>query len=155
PALVLVKPGDAGEPAGQPGAAAWVEPPEPKVEVVAAPGFAPEALKALGLEGAESGRTEPLPGPVVTVRRGQQGRDRSRASELHIAFDSGEGSIAIDDDGPFFESDFRARGPRRLIAATPGHRPVVVVEPTQLAGIRGRKALLTLDGTALTVEGID
>lgn len=136
--------------------AAWKEPAEPlEAASPVAPGFAENLVQAIGLEGAEPGPPMPTISPTVFVERASEVQDRSHRTDLRQAFDTVSGTIEINDDGPLFEHDFRVHGRDRLIRAAKGRRPIIVARPSRLASVRDRPALLVLDRTKLTIEGID
>ena len=139
-----------GHAAGPP----WVEPAEPKDESPPAPTFTEPEIEAVGLAGAEPAGAGPALSPVVIVQRSPSVVDRDHAESLRRALDGLSGTVEIDDDGPFHENDLRVHGKERLIRAGKGRRPVVVARP-RLRSARNRPALVVLDGSTLTIEGID
>lgn len=132
----------------------WVEPPEPKDETRPAPAFSKAEIQAVGLSASEPAKAPETLSPVVVVRRAPSTVDRKHAESLRRALDALSGTVEIDDDGPFYENDLQIHGKHRIVRAGKGRRPVVVVRP-RLPSARNRPALVVLDGSTLTVEGID
>ncbi|HEU5118881.1 MAG TPA: protein kinase, partial [Isosphaeraceae bacterium] len=132
----------------------WVEPAEPKDESPPAPTFTEPEIEAVGLVGAEPAAARTSLSPIVIVQRSPSVVDREHAESLRRALDALVGTVEIDDDGPFHENDLRVHGKERLIRAGKGRRPVVVAHP-RLRSARNRPALVALEGSSLTIEGID
>ncbi len=141
--------------AGRQAPASWSEPVDRREHPSELPKYPTERVEALGLGNAEPGRVDMPPSPIVVVNRAAEVHDREHQRDLQQAFDTISGTVEIDDDGPIFEHDFRVHGRERLIRAGTGRRPIVVVRPSKLASVRSRPAVVVLDDTSLTIEGID
>lgn len=83
---------------------------------------------------------------VVRVRRiGAEG--------LRRALEQSDVAIELDDLGPFFESDLRIRGSRRVIRAPEGKRAIVVLRSATF--LEKEPAPITLERSRLMLERID
>ena len=136
--------------------AVWVEPPDPE----------PPVVKELEFDAADEARVIPdwarasIPitpsGKRVVLQRVNDPRHIDLKTTLKSALEATAAeTIEIQDNGPFFESDFRFVGDRRCIRAIEGFRPMIVIEPGRGNLAPGQSAYLDLGEKELVLEGLD
>lgn len=131
----------------------WVEPVEEERKITPEPALADEWLAKFSPTSRR-----PAGGSVRVVRRSGpvEGSDESAfASSLRAALDDLGAVVELADNGPFFETDLRVPGKNRVIRARNGFRPIIVVEPPTIEFLQEQAATIPLQGTQLTLEGID
>jgi len=131
------------------------EPIDPAPEVVPEAEYAREVLARFRPDWAAADVPARLPGRLTTVRRVPDPADADQKPTLRAALDVvGGGTVEVADNGPFFESDLKVVGDARSLRARPGFRPVVCLQGSRLDGSKP-PGLVTLDGRALTLDGLD
>ncbi len=136
-------------------AARWEEPADVEPPSRDQPPPPPEILARLAMPDILNEAPPIAEAPFLDIRRVHALPDRDHLNDLRRAFDTLGGTIDLTDDGPFFEDDLRMAGPRRVLRAHKGFRPIVVVSRSTSETIRNRPALIPLDGQKLFLDGID
>jgi eukaryotic-like serine/threonine-protein kinase len=136
----------------------WMEPDETEPDaVIEETRLAPAVEAKFFPDGGGGDEVIPsrLPGPLVTVRRLKTKNAADHVESLAQAFEKPGGTVEIADDGPFFETDLRSSTSSRLVRATPGFRPIVVLEAPTTDALRAQPAVFVLENEKFYLDGLD